>query len=64
VAGLLEDDGPGGTRNKLLGKQQQHRYALEPFASFFLSRAIPNAIWRRTEELIAPTGIRTAGRKN
>jgi hypothetical protein len=63
LAGMLADDGPGGTRNKLLGKQALRRYALEPFASFFLTRAIPNAIWRRTELLIAGTGIRTAGKR-
>lgn len=64
LAGMLQNDGPGGTRNKLLGKQARRRYALEPFVSFFLTRAIPNAIWRRTERLIASSGIRTAGQKN
>ena len=64
LAGLLKDDGPGGTRNKLLGKQAQRRYALEPFVSFFLTRAIPNAIWRRTERLIASSGIRQSGKLN
>lgn len=57
LAGLLPNDGPGGIRNKLLGKQEARRYALEPFVSFFLTRAIPNAIWRRTETLIAPSAI-------
>lgn len=64
LAGLLPDDGEGGVRNKLLGRQAQRRYALEPFASFFLTRAIPNAVWRRTETLIASSGIRQAGKLN
>lgn len=64
MVGLFPDDGPGGVRNKLLGRQAQHRYAIEPFVSFFLTRAIPNAIWRRTERLIASSGIRMAGEAN
>jgi hypothetical protein len=54
VVGLFPNDGPGGIRNKLLGtrKGRHHRYAVEPFVSFFLMRAIPNAVWRRTEQLV------------
>lgn len=52
VAGLFPNDGEGGTRNKLLGRQAAKRYALEPFVAFYLTRAIPNAVWRRTEKLV------------
>lgn len=30
----------------------QHRPAIDPFVSFYMTRAIPNAIWRRTERII------------
>lgn len=55
LVGLFPNDGPGGVRNKLLGtrKGSHYRYAVEPFVSFFLMRAIPNAVWNRTEKLIS-----------
>ena len=31
-------------------KTKNIRYTLEPFLSFYLTRAIPNAVWRRIEE--------------
>lgn len=37
------------TRIKLAGRAATRRFALEPFVSFYLTRAIPNAIWRRIE---------------
>ena len=39
----------------LLGRKDTNgvkRYGLEPFVAFYLTRAIPNAVWRRTESLI------------
>lgn len=30
----------------------QHRPAIDPFVSFYMTRAIPNAIWRRTERFV------------
>ena len=55
VVGLFPNDGPGGIRNKLLGtrKGRHYRYAVEPFVSFYLMRAIPNAVWRRTESVVS-----------
>jgi hypothetical protein len=54
VVGLFPNDGKKGQRVKLLGTRAgpHYRYAIEPFVSFFLTRAIPNAVWRRTENLI------------
>lgn len=54
VVGLFPDDGKHGQRVKLLGTRagQHYRYAVEPFVSYYLTRAIPNAVWRRTERLI------------
>jgi hypothetical protein len=44
----------GETKTKLLTTRQgeRYRYALEPFVSWYLTRAIPNAVWRRTESLV------------
>lgn len=33
------------------GPNRQHRHSIDPFVSFYMTRAIPNAIWRRTERL-------------
>lgn len=54
VVGLFPNDGKGGLRNKLLGDRTgpHKRWAIEPFVSFYLTRAIPNAVWRRTERII------------
>jgi hypothetical protein len=62
LVGLFPNDGPGGLRNKLLGTRQgrHYRYAIEPFVSFYLMRAIPNAVWRRTEKLIGDAGTALA----
>lgn len=56
LAGLFPE---GETQMKLLWKgagkgkaTKHHRYAIEPFVSFYLMRAIPNAVWRRTEALV------------
>lgn len=39
-----------------------HRPAVDPFVAFYLTRAIPNAVWRRTERLITRTpGFNRAG---
>lgn len=38
---------------------KQQRHVLEPFLSFYLTRAIPNAVWRRIEQ--TPLINRTAG---
>jgi len=61
IEGLASLFPSGEVRMKLVGRQAQRRYAIEPFVSFFLTRAIPNAVWRRTEQLITSSGIRQAG---
>lgn len=53
LAGLLPE---GDTRMKLVGRQEKRRYTLEPFVSYYLTRAIPNAVWRRTEQLVGQSG--------
>lgn len=50
LAARLDDN---EARMKLLTpayKTKNIRYTLEPFLSFYLTRAIPNAVWRRIEE--------------
>lgn len=65
LVGLFPNDGPGGVRNKLLGTRngRHYRYAIEPFVSFYMMRAIPNAVWKRTETLIRGD-VETTGSKN
>ena len=35
---------------------REYRPAIDPFVSFYLTRAIPNAIWRRLERFVNPRG--------
>lgn len=52
--GLMKLWPDGETKDKLTKTPDGKRYraAVEPFVSFFLTRAIPNSVWRRTESLI------------
>lgn len=59
ISALLPANQKDRIRQKLLHRRGQQRYALEPFVSFYLTRAIPNAIWRRTESLVSSTAGRT-----
>lgn len=51
LAGLIKDD---EVQAKMLRtpKGQQPRWALEPFVSFYLTRKIPNTVFKRVEKLI------------
>lgn len=53
-----------GYMNKFVWKRRRaggsHRPAIDPFVSFYLTRAIPNAVWRRTENFVQ-RGIYTRG---
>jgi hypothetical protein len=69
VAQYLRDTSEGGARDKLMrfpfwggkkGKAPSRRFVLEPFLSFYLTRAIPNAVWRRIEQ--TPITSESAGR--
>jgi hypothetical protein len=59
AARWLKDTEEGGARDKLMrfpfwkgkGKSPERRFVLEPFLSFYLTRAIPNAVWRRIEQM-------------
>jgi hypothetical protein len=39
---------------------KQSRPAIDPFVSFYLTRAIPNAVWRRTERVVKDSARRTS----
>lgn len=41
----------------------KNRPALDPFVSFYLTRAIPNAVWRRTEQFVQRKVITNVVRK-
>lgn len=38
-------------KGRVVKGEGKHRPAIDPFVSFYMTRAIPNAIWRRTERL-------------
>ncbi len=51
------------TRNKLLRfGQAGYRPVVEPFLAYYLTRAIPNAVFNRTEKLISDTSVARANR--
>lgn len=61
VARLISDPEVGG-KLRTTARGQRVRYALEPFLSFYMARAIPDAVWRRTERLLENPGFtRRAG---
>lgn len=47
-------------RVKTEARTGSHRPAIDPFISYYLTRAIPNAVWRRTERLVKNTVRRQA----
>lgn len=52
--GVLDRFFQSGRRKKLKGqtRPREYRPAIDPFVSFYLTRAVPNAVWRRVEQFV------------
>ena len=50
LASFLRDEDARDRLQRPAWENKQQRHVLEPFISFYLTRAIPNAVWRRIEQ--------------
>lgn len=50
LASYLRDEDARNRLTRPAWEDSQQRHVLEPFVSFYLTRAIPNAVWRRIEQ--------------